>query len=518
MEKAAFAAFLLGINTAVNTELFVRMNLNKNIFANYTGVAVSMLLTFLVVPFYLRWLGADAYGLIGISTLIQGWIMLLNVGLAPVAGRQAAQVQARITDWSQARRFFRTIDWLMLAIALPTVLTVFFSRHWLAENWLEKNSLGKATVELSLVLLVLITLIRLATSINRGIIANLEAQVWLNINLIIFNLLRFAGSLPLVYIWPHVQVLFVWWLLIAALEYLSIQQKISLTIPVQIPFFVFDVVELKKHGKMAATLALTGGIWVVVTNLDKLLLSGFLSLANYGYFSIATLLASGVLIITQPIAQAFQPRLTKAYTNGGIEAIIPEFQQCTRWVVLLVFPVAAVIFALPETILMIWTQNQTVAASTATILRGYVLGSILLAVGSLLYVVQVAIGNVRWHLYGNVIFAVFLFPSLPWIVFHYGAEGAAWLWAIFNFLLFIFWNAFLLKKLLKPLFPQWLLVDTLLPMLVSFVLAFSANFLFTNKITHLTSMWISMIGLILFITGVLWLLIMHQHKLIKPNK
>jgi O-antigen/teichoic acid export membrane protein len=487
------------------------MSLNKHIFANYVGVAVTTLLTFLVVPFYLKWLGADAYGLIGIATMIQGWIMLLNAGLAPVAGRQAAQAHGGSADWQQTGRFFRTIDSLLLGMSLPIICIVFFSRHWLALNWLEKSSLGTETIELSIVLLVVTTLIRLACSVSRGIIANLEEQVWLNINLVIFNVLRFAVSIPIVYLWPSINVLFVWWLFISALEYLSIQRKISLSVPVHIPFFVFDIAELRRHGKMAATLAVTSGIWVAVTNLDKLLLSATLTLANYGYFSIAILLSTSVLILSQPISQAFQPRLTKAYANGGIDAVCNEFRRCTNWLVLLVFPVGAVLFALPETILTIWTHDHSVATNAANVLRAYVLGSTLLAAGSLLYALQIAIGNVRWHLRGNLIFAAILFPTMPWIVIHYGAIGAAWLWAGFNIVLFFVWNTFLLKKLAKSLFPKWILVDTLLPMLVSFSIALLANYcvnyLFINKIENLISMLMFVIFLTVFIFNVLWFFI-----------
>jgi O-antigen/teichoic acid export membrane protein len=482
------------------------MSLNKHIFANYTGVVVTTLLTFLVVPFYLKWLGPDAYGLIGIATMIQAWTMLLNAGFGPVAGRQAAQAQGGTASWQETSRFIRTIDWLVAGLSLPIVFTVFFSRHWLAEHWLEKNSLGTETVALSLVLLILMTVIRLATSVSRGVIANLEEQVWLNINLVIFNVWRYGVSLPIVYFWPNVNVLFVWWLFITALEYLSAQAKISVSIPVPIPFFVFDTSELKKHGKMATTLAVTSGILIVVTNLDKLLLASLLPLANYGYFSIAALLASSVLILAQPIAQAFQPRLTKAYASGGMEAACNEFRQCTHWTVLLVFPVGAVIFAMPESILTIWTHDHLVAVNAANILRGYVLGSTLFAVGSLLYVMQVAMGNVSWHLRSNLIFAAILFPGLPLMVSKYGAEGAAWLWAGFNFVLFVVWNVFLLRKLLKPLFPQWILIDTLLPMLVSFAIALSTNYLFINNTESISYMLMIVISLSLFIFSVLWFL------------
>jgi len=484
------------------------MTLNKNIFANVTGVAVTTILTFLVVPFYLKWLGPDAYGLVGISTMIQGWIMLLNAGLAPVAGRQAAQAQQGAVSWENTVRFFRTIDWLLIAASVLVIVLTLCTRYWIADHWLEKNNLGSETVATSLVLLVAMTLIRLATSVSRGIIANLERQVWLNVNLIMFNLLRFAASLPLLYFYPTISALFIWWLLVAVLEYASIQYKIICSVPVTVPLFAFDVGELIRHGRMAAALAFTSGIWVVVTNFDKLLLSGMLTLANYGYFSIATMLASGVLTLAQPVAQAFQPRLTKAYSAGGVDRVCQELRHCTQWMVLLVFPVGAVIFAMPEAVLFIWTHDATLATNAATILRGYVLGSIMIASGSLLYVMQVAIGNVRWHFIGNIVFALILIPSLPWVVSRYGAQGAAWLWAGFNLVLYVVWNSILLKKLAAPLFPGWLLYDTATPMLISIAMAlgFKAMFqaMFADSMSNFGSSVVGIVLIIMLITALIF--------------
>jgi O-antigen/teichoic acid export membrane protein len=486
------------------------MSLNKNILANFVGAVTTIALTLMVVPFYLKSLGPDAYGLIGVATMIQGWIMLLNAGLSPVAGRQAAQANTGVVTWESTARFLRTIDWLLFALAVPVMAMTFIVRKWLAEHWLGNNNLGTDVIAVSLVILVAMTLIRLASSVSRGIIANLEKQVWLNINLVTFNLLRFAVSIPLVKLWPSVTTLFTWWLVVAAIEYTSIQFKVSHLIPVRMPLLVFDLSELKKYGKMAATLALTSCIWVVITNLDKLLLSGMLSLADYGYFSVATLLAGGVLSLTQPISQAFQPILTKAFVNGGVNEVCIELRRCTHWVALIILPVGAVIFSMPESILFIWTRDHVVAAHSATILRGYAFGSTLLALGSILYIYQVAIGDVRWHFRGNVIFAVCLFPALPVVVRLYGAEGAAWLWAGFNSFLFLAWNTILLKKLAQPLFPAWLIVDAIFPLLVSFGIALCADFFYMRKIENAVPLLVSIVLLTLFITLVLWFFLIKR--------
>lgn len=481
------------------------MNLKKNILANYAGTLIPTLLNFIVVPFYIKWIGSAAYGLVGIASLVQGWVMLLNAGLAPVVGRQAARAHGGTADWDEAGRLFRTIDWLMAALSLLVFFGIIFSSPWLAANWLGKNNLDTKTVSNSLILLVLMTLIRLLSSVSRGIIANLEEQFWLNTNLVIFSLLRFAASLPIVYVWRNIELLFFWWTLIATIEYISIQRKITHLIPTSISLFTFDLVALKKNSQMIAGLTFTSIVWILLTQIDKLILSGILPLESYGHYSIAILLASGILMLAQPVSQAFQPRMTKAFSQGGIKLITEELILCTQLLVLLIAPIGAVLFAMPESVVYIWTGDYTVSTNVANVLRGYAIGNTLIAIGGLLYLMQLAIGNIKWHLRGNLIFAIMLIPTVPWIAKKYGAEGAGWLWAGINLLLFLGWNSFLLSKLAPLIRARWLWRDTFTPLAA----AFFSSWLVTKFIhtEHPNRLYLFVLALLVMITSTLALLI-----------
>lgn len=481
------------------------MSLKKNIISNYAGTLTSTILSFLVVPFYIKWLDPEAYGLVGIASLVQGWVMLLNAGLTPVVGHQAARAHGGAADWNETGRLFRTIDWLMAGLSLLVFLGIVFTGPWLANNWLEKTHLETKTVSTSLILLVLMALTRLLSSVSRGVIANMEAQLWLNANLAFFNALRFAASLPIVYTWRNIEVLFSWWTIIALIEYFSIQRKVNNLIPISIPLFTFDLIELKKHGQIITSLTFTSTVWILLTQLDKLILSGILSLERYGHYSIAILLASGILILAQPVSQAFQPRMTKAFSQGGVKLVTEELILCTQLLVLLIAPIGAVIFAMPESVVYIWTGDYAVSTNVANVLRGYVIGNTLIAIGGLLYLMQLAIGNIRWHLRGNLIFAIILIPTVPWIAKQYGAEGAGWLWAGINLLLFLGWNSFLLSKLAPAIRARWLWRDTLTPLATAFFSAWLVTKLIQPE--HPSRLYLSILALLVMATSTLALLI-----------
>ena len=63
------------------------MQVRHNIIANYLGQAWGALMGLAFVPFYIRYLGVEAYGLIGIFLLLQTLLSLLDLGLAPALSR-----------------------------------------------------------------------------------------------------------------------------------------------------------------------------------------------------------------------------------------------------------------------------------------------------------------------------------------------------------------------------------------------------------------------------------------------
>ncbi|MWP28168.1 O-antigen transporter, partial [Escherichia coli] len=60
----------------------------------------------------------------------------------------------------------------------------------------------------------------------------------------------------------------------------------------------------------------------------------------------------------------------------------------------------------------------------------------------------------------------------------YGAIGISLLWAIVNFIYFVLWNLHLLKKITKTLYPQWVLIETLLPLIMLFLIMTFVRYFF----------------------------------------
>ncbi|MCZ2339107.1 MAG: oligosaccharide flippase family protein [Chitinophagales bacterium] len=84
--------------------------------------------------------------------------------------------------------------------------------------------------------------------------------------------------------------------------------------------------------KFALTIAFTSSVWVLVTQTDKLILSGILPLSEYGYFTLAVLVASGIMVVSGPISIAIMPRMARLHAEGKHQELIQIYRNATQLV------------------------------------------------------------------------------------------------------------------------------------------------------------------------------------------
>src|ERR1017187_5737326 len=117
------------------------MSLRNNVVANYSGQGWSALMGLAFVPVYIRYLGIEAYGLIGIFALLQVWLALLDMGMRPALAREMARFTAGAHNAQSIRDMLRSVEAIGMAIAGVVVLGIWAASRWLAFDWLRAQSL-----------------------------------------------------------------------------------------------------------------------------------------------------------------------------------------------------------------------------------------------------------------------------------------------------------------------------------------------------------------------------------------
>ena len=441
-----------------------------------------------MIPLYIRYMGIEAYGLIGFYATLQALFQFFDMGLTLTISREAAKFNGRGTDAALFRQFFKFLEIIFIATAIIGGFIMVAKADYIANHWLNPENLQTEEVYTSIRLIAAIVVIRWVCGLYRSTINGLEQLIWLSSFNAAIATARFILVLPiLIFISAGPKVFFQFQLAVAIIELASITYKTYALLPPRKPNhpIIGNIRIHKKTIKFSLIIALTSSAWIITTQIDKVILSSLLSLSEYGNFTLATLLASSITIITNPIGIAILPRMTRLQIEGKDSDFIATYQNATQLVAIIVIPACLVLLMYPKEILWIWSSNAETAAQAAPVLSLYALGNTVLSFTAFPYFLQFAKGDLRLHLIGSLCFILLMTPALTYLTLHYNAIGAGYAWLVANTLYFLLWTPVIHQRFLGSFHGRWLrdnICSILVPGIIAAILLKKINLVNTNKV------------------------------------
>lgn len=454
------------------------MSLKHNLAANYLSQGYIAVIGVVLVPLYLKNMGAEAYGLVGFYAMLQRWFNVLDMGLTPTMARETARFHGGGLSALDYRRLVRALEGVFFVVALLGGGLLFTSAHWLGGHWLKANSLPLGDVTLCLQMIAIIVALRWMGGLYRGAVTGAERLVWLSGFSSLVATLRFVAVVPVLVLVSASPVVFFGFQLGTALFEIAGLMWMSSRLLPQVPNnqnLKWDWAPLRPVLGFALTIAFTSTVWVFVTQSDQLVLSKLLPLADYGYFTVAILVASGLMIVSGPVSSAIMPRMTNLEARGDHAQLITIYRQATQLIVVTAIPITLVLAFFPCQVLWAWTGDAELVGKVESVLRLYAVGYGILTVGAFPYYLQYAKGNLRLHLIGNIFFAVLLIPSIAWSAIHYGMIGTGWAWLVSNIIYFLLWTPVVHNRFAPGLHWGWMLRDIARPSVSVLIVAATAT-------------------------------------------
>ncbi len=435
-------------------------SLKTNIISNYVSQIYVASIGVLILPLYLKYMGSEVYGLIAFFAMLQAWFSLLDLGLTPTIARETARFHGGNISALEYRRVLRALTLIFLGIAILGGAGLWFSSNLIASKWLSIDKIPQSDVLFAVKIMSVSIALRWLSGLYRGVITGSERLLFLAILNISVASARFLGVFIAMNLYGYTStVFFIYQLIVACIEALCLTLMSSFLTPhkrlLGVPIgWSFKVV--KPLIKFSLTIAFTSSVWVLITQTDKLILSGILSLENYGYFALAVLLASIIILSSSPITNAVLPRMARLYAEGKEKELIKIYCDTSKIVTITAGILSLIICVFAEEILFVWTGDMNLTDNIAPILRLYSLGNGFLVISAFPYYLQYAIGNLRYHFIGNLIMLLTLIPTVVYFSREYGAIGAGYCWLITNATYFFIWTAFVHHKLRPGLHLLWL--------------------------------------------------------------
>lgn len=422
------------------------------------------------VPLYIRVLGMEAFGLVGLMLSIQALSMLLDLGMGGALNRELARRAHNADMAGTIGNLVRTFEWLVWPAAMAIAVAIWLASGPLANHWLHPVRLTRAETAHAIAIMGLAVALQWPSGFYSNGLSGLERQPVLNLINAGFATLRGAGVLAVLYWVSPTIAAFMWWY--AAMG--ACQSLVSATVlwhllPGTHKHPRFHPEELRATGRFAGGLVAITALSVAVTQLDRIVLSAMRPLVELGYFSLAFSVAAGMGRMIQPMFNALYPRYSKLVSLGEDEALTHLYHLSNQYLAVMVAAISVVLMVFSRDVLYLWTGDAATAAKVAVPLSILVAGTALNGLMNLPYALQLAHGWTRLTAGANLVALILGIPFCIWAVGYYGIVGAACLWLGINLGFVAIGIPLMHRRFMRGEMSKWYLQDMLPPFIVAIV-------------------------------------------------
>ena len=461
--------------------------LKRNLIANYLGQGWAAIMGFAFIPVYIKYLGIESYGLIGLFGVLQAWLGLLDMGMTPTLSREMARFTGGIHSAMSIRDLLRSIEVVAVAVAVMIAAGVGFSASWLSTSWLQVEKLPVPVVAQAVVIMGAVTALRFVESIYRSSITGLQQLVLLNILSSAMATIRGFGAVGiLIWVSPTIEAFFLWQGVTGLVSLVMLALATYGALPKAERSGRFSVEALRGIWKFAGGMMGITLLALLLTTVDKMILTKLLTLSEYGYYTLASVVAGALYVLAIPITTAWFPRLSQFHASGDNVGLVTCYHQGAQLVSVIAGSAALVIMVNSETLLQLWTQDPSLAQRTAPLLRLLVLGNLLNCLMWIPYQSQLAHGWTGLAVRTNIVAVTVIMPAILWVTPRYGAVGAAWVWVALNACYCLIGIHFMYRRILKNEKWLWYRQDLLKPLIAATIVVMVVKWLLPNPATILS--------------------------------
>jgi O-antigen/teichoic acid export membrane protein len=447
--------------------------LKQNIIANFLGTGYGMLLQFLMLPITLSYLGAQAYGLVGIYATIVAILGVLDLGLSPALGRELAKLSVLPNGNNLMRSTVTTLETICLIAALSVGLLIWFGAPFLAKYWFTKSTLSAELISNCLQWMGMQSAFQFLTGYYNSGLVGLQKIKLSNGIVATTQTLRTVTIICLLMLNPQIELYFIYQATLSFITLIATGYALYFVLPKddnqgsvvlnQPPSLDLLKYFSKRYSherflscrRFAAGMAATTLSTLALTQLDKVILSKMLSLEDFGYYTIA---ASIAVMLAKPAALIYGaalPRMTQLVIIGDTEALKSVYFKSSSLVSWIVLPAAGIMAGFSLPLLKLYLQSSESAYQIAPLVSVLTIGFAFHSCTYIPYGLTLANGWSRFGVYLGLTGTLFLVPFIVLATYFFGSLGAAFVWGLLCFSYLTIFMVVIHKKYLIGILGKW---------------------------------------------------------------
>ena len=438
--------------------------LRANVVSNLVASGWSALLNLACVPVYVHLLGMESYGLIGMFAALQAALGLLDLGISPALSRELARYSAEAAESRNARDLARTVEVLYWVTGALIGIAVASAAGLIATRWVHASALPVVTVVRAIVLMGLVAAAQWPITLYMSGLQGLQRQVLLSILTAVLATFRYGGAaLVVAYASPTITAFFLWQMAVSLCGSAILGVAFWRCMPTDRSRPRVRWALLRTVRRFAAGVTGIAILSLLLTQADKVILSKVLTLADFGYYSLAVLISQSLVLFSGPVVRAVFPRFSQLVVVRDEPALRSLYHRAAQTVALGAIPAGLLLVLFSTEVLTLWTRSVSTAAQAHLSVSLLVLGSIFLALQTVPYFLALAHGYTQLNIRMGLATVCITIPLLVLAARRYGGPGAAAVWLLVNGGTTPIYLYFVHRRFLGGELRTWWTHDVLLP-------------------------------------------------------
>ncbi|MCO7123756.1 lipopolysaccharide biosynthesis protein [Ihubacter massiliensis] len=442
----------------------------KNSIANITSKFWSIVAIYFFIPFYINILGEEAYGLVSFFATLQAAMNILGLGLANTLRREFAIGDSK-NDNVNIRKYklLKSTELIYFMLAILVVAICFLGSHTIADQWFSQSSLGQNIIAVTLVLMGGSIALQFLTNMYHGCILGLGNQITANAMYIGWSAIKNIGALVVIcIIAPDIRVFYVWHIIsdLIYLVILRIYVVHKLNSNKRLEWKLQDFKIMKSILPYTAGILIISIIALINKQMDKIIISKYMSLEELGAYNSAFLLGQLITIVSSAVSVALFSYYTQMFSKGDISLLRSKFLYDNKLITIIIACLGVYIAVFAPELLMFWTKSNIYVSIIEHGVFFIVMGSLFLALQEIPYAFVLAQGNTKINIQLGLFSLPFTIVGMVMAVKSYGVTGAS----IFYFLLMVSSTLIYICIIYKKYFGKWnlkvLFIDIVMPITI----------------------------------------------------
>lgn len=332
-----------------------------NTLANLVGKVANIFWSVLFVPFYLTILGHEAYGLVAIQGTLQGIFSILEMGLPAAVTREIAghKDEDNRYECNYLRSVVRTSETVTAATGCFVSTVIYALSPTISLDWLVVNGLATGVTTQALWIMGMQAGVQFSGLVYSGALVGAGRQVLQNCIISISSFARGMSSVIAIFYFPDVRVFLVVQLVGTVTAILALRYATFSVLPGQQGKFSLSV--LGQMFPFASQMIVNSLVLTIAGTLDRIILSKTMPVSNFGYYTLATFMASGIIIVGNSFITAIYPAFVrKGYASDSFD-LLDDYRKKSRIMAAVLLPLTMFLMFFGTDVMHCWTRDNEIA-------------------------------------------------------------------------------------------------------------------------------------------------------------